>query len=154
MITIFTGMIALGVVAALGWWGYSTWKSNQLIDDLSTALSTPESAEISGSWSGEFAYISSDQTAGVHLNVDETSPMKGTLEFLGTVNCKYEIRESASDYGTISFSSRLTGSTGTCAEAGEWKISVQANIITGTLDWSSYDNLVGSTLSLHKDSGE
>ncbi|MFF0284359.1 hypothetical protein ACFYSW_29125 [Rhodococcus aetherivorans] len=151
VIAIFTVVATLGVVVVVGFWGYSWWRTKQLENEIAAEILNARSPDVTGIWNGEFEYTSSEKTDNVNFEIDKSDPIEGTLKFLIS-SCTYDAKESRREFGTIYISTKImSGSTETCADAGEWEFSVAGNTISGSLRWSNYSDIVGSTLSLHKE---
>lgn len=149
VIAIFSAVSASVLVIGLGYWGYSSWRANQLIAESITPLSS--GPDLTGTWEGSTKYPSGNQ-ATISAVLSASDPIRGSFTFtFEGQDCIVDVSETSRQYGTIYVDTRTTaGSLSECADSGEWQLTSAGNTLTGTLNWSSEPDIEGMSLSMHK----
>ncbi|WP_301123587.1 hypothetical protein [Mycolicibacterium fortuitum] len=165
VIAVACTIMALGTLAGLAIWGYSLWKTKQLVDDITTA-SPPSSRSRddlpvnsmgeaffiqTGTWSGEI-HLPGTHVLDMWFDVKSTSPIAGQMTFGGPIRCIVDVEEeSRTESKVVLTTTAVPASPPQCAENGRWEFEWQKldgnpydERLLGDLVWSSGDSLIGS----------
>lgn len=136
-IAVVAAVIALVITTGVAYWGYSTWRANQVVAKM---FNPSETSNLRGTWTGN-----NKGECDITLTVTSSTRLNGTINYCDL--CKESWTETSRSYSIIYVEEKVL--TGKGCTGVEWKISVEGNTMTGTKNWESGS---GSTdkLLLHK----
>lgn len=137
VIALFAAISAACAAAGLAYWGYSTWKANQVVAQI---FNPSGPSNLRGTWTGN-----NKGECDITLTVTSSTKLNGTINYCNL--CQESWTETSRSYSVIYVEEKVISGKG-CTSV-EWKVTVEGNTLTGSKNWESGSGNTDS-LVLHK----